>query len=151
MHLQRTETQTGPLTDTCPCPAAACYGGWQKTPRVIMADFTSTTHSLENKVTWPVRSVLEIRSQFIGSWGYRRSTDHLALQPGQTTRSPLHPCDPNPGPGQLKAQDWKTRMNKLSQALEKLLRQQTDWIRREKTSKQEGERRSGKASLTRHF
>lgn len=56
--------------------------------------------------------------------------------PGQTTSSPLHPCDPNPGPGQLKAQDWKTRMNELSPALEKLLTQQTDWIRREQTDKQ---------------
>lgn len=50
-------------------PAAACYGGWQKTPGVIMA------------VTWPVRPVLKIRSQFIGSRGYRWSTDRLVKQP----------------------------------------------------------------------
>lgn len=50
-------------------PAAACYGGWQKTPGVIMA------------VTWPVRPVLKIRSRFIGSRGYRWSTDRLVKQP----------------------------------------------------------------------
>lgn len=81
-------------------PAAACYGGWQKTPGVIMA------------VTWPVRPVLKIRSRFIGSRGYRWSTDRLVKQPAHLYT-------------QLKAQDWKTRMNELSPALEKLLTQQT--------------------------
>lgn len=115
MHLQRTETQPAVLSLTR-VPTCSSVLWW-------LAENSRGHYGCH------VRPVLKIRSQFIGSRGYRWSTD-------QTTSSPLHPCDPNPGPGQLKAQDWKTRMNELSPALEKLLTQQTDWIRREQTDKQ---------------
>lgn len=105
------------LTDTCPHLQQRVMVAGRKLPGSLWLS-RSTCSENKEPVYWLQRIQMEYWS------------------PGQTTSSPLHPCDPNPGPGQLKAQDWKTRMNELSPPLEKLLTQQTDWIRREQTDKQ---------------
>lgn len=120
MHLQRTETQPAVLSLTRVPTCSSVLWWLAENSRGHYGCHVTRSTCSENKE--PVYWLQRIQMEY---WS-----------PGQTTSSPLHPCDPNPGPGQLKAQDWKTRMNELSPALEKLLTQQTDWIRREQTDKQ---------------
>lgn len=113
MHLQRTETQPAVLSLTR-VPTCSSVLWW-------LAENSRGHYGCH------VRPVLKIRSQFIGSRGYRWSTDRLVKQPAHLYTHVT----------QTRVLDsWKHRMNELSPALEKLLTQQTDWIRREQTDKQ---------------